>query len=186
MKTPFVKRGLTLVPLIVILAGAGPLQQAEPRADDDRVSGEVLLRVDGEVDHPLSLSLRDLEALPKQVARGVDHGGETAEFDGTNLIDVLKKAGAPVGDRLRGKMSAAYVVVEAADGYRVVFSLAELDPSFTDKVVMLAHRRDGKPLGESEGPLRVIVPNEKRHGRWIRMVKSMTVRLASPDEPPTP
>ena len=56
-----------------------------------------------------------------------------------------------------------YLVVEAADGYRVVFALPELDPGYTDRTILLADRRDGKPLSDREGPLQVIVPGEKKH-----------------------
>jgi hypothetical protein len=31
-----------------------------------------------------------------------------------------------------------------------------------DEVVLLAHRKDGKPLTAAEGPYRVIVPDDKR------------------------
>jgi hypothetical protein len=77
---------------------------------------------------------------------------------------------------LRGKKLATYLVVEAADGYRVVFALPELDPAYTDKVVLLADRRDGQPLSEKEGKLRIVVPDEKRQTRWARQVISLTVR----------
>ena len=30
------------------------------------------------------------------------------------------------------------VIVEATDGYRAVFSLAELDPELTDRIILLA------------------------------------------------
>jgi len=51
-----------------------------------------------------------------------------------------------------------------------VFALPELDPAFSDRIILLADRRDGKLLAGKEGPLRVIVPGEKRHARWIRQV----------------
>jgi hypothetical protein len=35
---------------------------------------------------------------------------------------------------------ATYVIASAADGYRVVFSLAELDPEFTGSEVMVVDR----------------------------------------------
>jgi len=57
---------------------------------------------------------------------------------------------------------AQYVVVEAADGYRATFALAELDPTFTDRVILLADRRDGKPLSAQSGPLQIVVPGEKK------------------------
>lgn len=54
-------------------------------------------------------------------------------------------------------------MVEAADGYRVVFALPELDPAFSDKQVILAFLSDGKPIdNKAEGTYRLVVPNEKR------------------------
>ena len=71
---------------------------------------------------------------------------------------------------------ALYLLVEAADGYRVVFALPELDPAFTERMVLLADHRDGQPLTTTEGPLRLVVPDDKRHARWVRQVGSGTVR----------
>jgi hypothetical protein len=65
---------------------------------------------------------------------------------------------------------ALYLVVEASDGYRAVFALPELDPEFTDRVILLADRRDGRPLSDHDGPLQVIAPGEKWHARWVRQV----------------
>ena len=74
-----------------------------------------------------------------------------------------------------GKALTTYLLVKAADGYQVVFALPELDPGFTDRVIFLADRRDDKPLSPKEGPLRIIVPGEKRQARWVRQVTSLTV-----------
>ena len=73
---------------------------------------------------------------------------------------------------------ALYLVVEAADGYRAVFALSELDPAFTDRVVLLADRRDGQPLSMRDGPLQVVVPGEKKHARWVRQVIRLRVGRA--------
>jgi hypothetical protein len=64
-------------------------------------------------------------------------------------------------------------VVEAADGYRVVIALPELDPAFTDRQIVLAYLRNGKPLDEKEGPYRIIIPDEKRMARWVRQVTTL-------------
>ncbi len=79
---------------------------------------------------------------------------------------------------MRGKNLALYLVVEAADNYRAVFALPELDPAFTERIVLLADRRDDKPLSAAEGALRVVVPDEKRQARWVRQVTSLVIRRA--------
>ncbi|HLX04715.1 MAG TPA: hypothetical protein VKR28_04230, partial [Candidatus Binatus sp.] len=70
---------------------------------------------------------------------------------------------------------AVGVVASAPDGYRVLFSLTEFDPAFSDRVILLADQRDGKPLDTREGPLRFIVPGDKRHARWIRGLTTIEV-----------
>ena len=46
------------------------------------------------------------------------------------------------------------------------------------RLYQLADRRDQQPLSPKEGPLRLIVPDEKRQGRWVRQVTSVTIRRA--------
>ncbi len=64
----------------------------------------------------------------------------------------------PTSSSLRGKALTTYILAEAQDGYQVVFSLGELDPSVTDNQILLADSSDGKPLAETEGPLRLAIP----------------------------
>ena len=70
---------------------------------------------------------------------------------------------------------ASYVLAEATDGYRVVFSLAELDSDFLDSEVIVADTLDGAPLSPKQGPFKIVAPHEKRPARWIRMLRSLTV-----------
>jgi hypothetical protein len=137
---------------------------------------EVLLTVNGDVASPLKLNAADFAKLPRRSVKATEHDGKTATFEGVAIVEVLKLAGLEFGEKLRGKKLAAYLLVEATDGYRVVFALPELDPAYTDKVVLLADRRDGQPLSEKEGKLRVVVPDEKRQGRWARQVITLTIR----------
>jgi len=71
-----------------------------------------------------------------------------------------------------------YVIAEATDGYRVVFSLAELDPQFGNTAVLVANEIDGHPLPEHDGPLRLVVPGDKRQARWVRMLRSLILMRA--------
>lgn len=135
----------------------------------------VSLSVGGEVARPLKLGAAELAKLPRQTVRVTDHGKE-AVFEGVPLIEVLKLAGVEFGESLRGKQLETYLLVEAADGYKAVFALPELDPAFTQKIVLLADKRDGKALVGQEGHLRVVVPDEKRAARWVRQVITLTVR----------
>ena len=70
---------------------------------------------------------------------------------------------------------ASYVLIEARDGYKALFALAEIDPTLSDRVVLLADSKDGVPFDEKEGPWRIIVPGDKRPARWVRQVTAISV-----------
>ncbi len=138
----------------------------------------ISLSVTGEVEKPLKLSASDLSKLPRHTVRAKGHDGKEAEFEGVPLAEILKLAGVKFGEELRGKNLALYLLAEAADGYRVVYALAEMDSAYNDRLILLADKRDGKPLDGNEGPLRIVVPGEKRQSRWIRQVNSLVIKRA--------
>jgi hypothetical protein len=117
----------------------------------------------------------ELAGLERRTVVTQDRGLRT-EFEGVAVRDVLGKAGAAFGDAIRGAALARVVIASARDGYRVVYAIAELDAGFTDQVILLADRRDGKPLLPDTGPLQIIVPNDKRAARWIRQVNKIELR----------
>jgi len=132
------------------------------------------IQVTGAVKQPLTLSADDLAKMPRASVRTVSNGMETA-YEGVWLHEVLKRAGAPQGSELRGKALAGYVLAEAEDGYQVVFSLAELDPSFVDNQILLADTANGKPLFGAQGRFRLVVPKDKPGTRSIRMLSTIEV-----------
>jgi DMSO/TMAO reductase YedYZ molybdopterin-dependent catalytic subunit len=139
---------------------------------------DVVLIVDGAVEHDLKLSFSDLARFPRQNLRATDELGKESLFEGVLVAEILKAAGVKFGKELRGKRLADYLLVETADGYRVVFALPEFDPSFKQSLVLLADSRDGGPLAESDGQLRLIIPSEKRYARWVRHLVALHVEHA--------
>jgi len=126
----------------------------------------------------LTITAESVAGLPRRTVTVVEERGATAAYSGVDLGALLAKNGAPQGSALRGTAAAEYALVRASDGYRALFALGELDPALTNKIVLLADRRDGAPLDASIGPFRVIVPDEKHHVRWIRNVVSVDVGSA--------
>ena len=118
--------------------------------------------------------------LHRQTLKVQEEDGETATYSGVYLDDALVAAGAPSGMAVHGASVATYVLVRASDGYRALFSLAEVDPAFTDRIFLLADQRNGVALPANLGPYRIIVPGEHRHARWIRSVTVMNVVPVSP------
>lgn len=153
-----------------------PATRAQETTAPPQASPGVLLRVGGDVPRPLELTAAEIARLPRQTVRVKDHDGKESEYEGVPLVEMLKAAGVKFGDDLRGPALATYLLVEAADGYRVVFALPELDPASTDRAILVADRRDGKPLDAKEGPMRIVIPDEKRHSRWVRQVISLQLK----------
>ncbi|HXY01189.1 MAG TPA: molybdopterin-dependent oxidoreductase [Candidatus Limnocylindrales bacterium] len=134
------------------------------------------LKVGGAVTTPLVLTIDDLKKMPRKTISVVNfHEKKTEVYDGVLVEELLKKAGVPQGEHLHGLSLSAYIVFEAEDGYRVVFSIAELDSGIVESGVMVADTMDGKALPPKLGPFRLVAPLEKRPARWVRMLKSITV-----------
>ncbi|SEW35427.1 molybdopterin-dependent oxidoreductase [Chitinophaga arvensicola] len=136
------------------------------------------ISVEGEVTTPLKLSVADIAKMKKTEVTAADRDGKTHRYSGVPVTDILQQAGVTLGAQLRGENMAKYLLVKSGDGYEVLFSLAELDAAFTDRVVILADQVDGKPLPDGKGPFRIVVPGEKKPARWIWEVTTMTVRFA--------
>ncbi|HZS49950.1 MAG TPA: molybdopterin-dependent oxidoreductase [Bryobacterales bacterium] len=134
------------------------------------------LTITGSVERPVTLSAADLAKMPR-VSVEVRGRQATVTYTGVLLFDVLKLAGAPVGERLHGPFLASYVMAEARDGYRVLFSLPEIDPGFTDAKVLVADHANGKELGSEQGPFR-LVPADKSARRTVRMLQRLEVATA--------
>jgi DMSO/TMAO reductase YedYZ molybdopterin-dependent catalytic subunit len=134
------------------------------------------LRIAGAVSTPLVLTVADLKKMPRKTLSVVNpHDKKKENYEGVVLEDLLAKAGVPRGEQLRGASMATYVIAEAMDGYRVVFSLAELDSGILESEVIVADTMDGAPLSAQQGPFRLVAPHEKRPARWVRMLKAITV-----------
>lgn len=113
-----------------------------------------------------------LEGLPTREVR-IAHHGKTQVCTGPLLADVLARLGAPAKGEVKGGALVTAVVVEARDGYRVAFSLGELDPLLGRAPVVLTDRCNGAALGDADGPFRLAVEGDQRGARSVRQVESL-------------
>lgn len=99
---------------------------------------------------------------------------------GVALWDVLQLLRVPSQHASGRQRGASYVKVVGADSQAAVFAVAEVDPSFTRRTIILADQRDGRSLDDTEGPWRLIAPDDIRHARWIRRVTAVYLLYAGP------
>jgi hypothetical protein len=167
---PVARRFLTWLFLLVAI-----LTSTLPLAADSPAFGLSVVGLSGA---EIRITADQWAALPHESVDVVDHGGMQVHFEGVPAREILKLAGAPLGKDLRGANLAVFVVAEAADGYRVVYALTEFDSEFRDATILVADKRDGKALAAAEGPLRMVVPGEKRQGRWTRQLVALKLSKA--------
>lgn len=143
-------------------------------------TAQPFLEITGDLTHPRSFDEQQWKQLKHTSITATNaHEKKTATYGGVPLRDLLVEAGLPTGENLRGKAMATCIVVKAGDSYQVTFSLAELDESIGNLQVLVADSEDGKPLAQNAGPLRLVVPGDRRPARWVRMVKTIRV-VANP------
>ena len=135
----------------------------------------VTLTVTGDIAIPLALTPDDLAKMPRVTVSVAEPDGTTVNYEGVPVHEILRKAGAPSGNDLRGKALASYVVAKAQDGYQVVFALAELDPELSAARIIVADQRDGKPLPAKQGPLRIVCTTDKKPARSVRMLEAIEI-----------
>jgi DMSO/TMAO reductase YedYZ molybdopterin-dependent catalytic subunit len=118
----------------------------------------------------------DLAASAHQEVTAFDfHEKKDHVYSGIPVRDLLAKAGVEFGEKLRGRGLRQIVIVHCSDRYDIVFALAEFDDAFNGRTILLVDRQDGQPLPDGQGPLRLVVPGDKRPARWARMVASLEV-----------
>lgn len=139
---------------------------------------EAAVKVSGEVATPLTLTAAGLAKMKRTTVTLNDRDGKVHQYTGASMQEILEKAGVTTGKQLRGRNLTKYLLAKCADGYEVLFSLAELDSSFTDRTVILADVLDGGPLPAGKGPFRLVVPGEKKPARSSFQVTELVIRFA--------
>jgi DMSO/TMAO reductase YedYZ molybdopterin-dependent catalytic subunit len=174
------------------VALASLLFAALPGAGVAQVTAPSQLTVKGSVEREVVLSMADLRALPVQriedvrsvreagasgAASNAASGSESVRrYTGCLLRDVLDRA-KPV-EKKRMDFRKSVIIVTAADGYRTVFSWAELYLSPIGDGALVVYERDGQPLAADEGPLAVVSLKDTRPGpRHVKWLSSIELRL---------
>ncbi len=124
------------------------------------------LNVNGLVDHPLNLTLTDLEALPQTTVSAAIYCVDfpttvvtQGNWQGVKLWALLSQAGILPG--------AIKVAFSASDGYQ---SDLTLDQAKNDNIIV-AYAKDGAPLSEV---LRLVVPGHWGY-KWVSQVVGIEI-----------
>jgi len=141
-------------------------------------SAQAFVQVTGEVSKTLKLYEADIAKMNKVSVVLTDKDGKDHSYSGVPVLDILNSAGVTTGKQLHGENLTKYVLVKCADGYQVLFALAEMDTALSKKTIILATQADNKPLPEGKGPFRLVVPGEGRPARSCFQVVEFVIKFA--------
>lgn len=103
-----------------------------------------------------------------------EHTKANEKYSGVSLVKLLAKVNVPLGEKVRGKLFMTAVIAEGTDKYRVLYALAEVDPSIHTGDVLVADMMDGQKLGK-DGMFKMVSTEEKRPARWVRNLTEISV-----------
>lgn len=160
------------IPFVLELAlNSGPVVVVEATAKAD------LKLIASPYHDPTGLTLAQLRALPHiTVTFHNSHTNADETYSGVRVADLLTPLGAPLGKELYGVALMTFVVATGSDGYQAVLALAEVDPSFHLGEVIVADAMNDKPLDEHNGPLKLVVTQDKRPARSVRNLVSIELK----------
>jgi hypothetical protein len=133
------------------------------------------ITISGEGITPLTITKGMFADMRQVVLMAKAHDEKVHRYSGVTIADLLTKAGVLLGDSAKKHTVTSYIIVTAADNYKAIYTMAEIDPLFANRSIILADREDKKALPVHDGPFQIIVPGEKKHGRWIRQVTGIQV-----------
>lgn len=161
-----VKSGIFLIPFLLVAHCA--LAQVVPST----------VSVRGDVQKPGEWSVAALKqrfAGQVQTVKFTAADRQPAVGRGIPLYSLIQEATPKVEKTPKHYDLSFLVILEARDGYRVFFSLAELTPECGNAQVWLVWESDGKPLPEKEAPFRLAVLSDHGHDRCIYGIATMTL-----------
>ncbi|HSZ91915.1 MAG TPA: hypothetical protein VK822_21365 [Acetobacteraceae bacterium] len=133
----------------------------------------------GDVADPGFYNLPTLAPVTTQTATYTAAGTPVTDtYTGVKLWDLLSDAGGATVTSAKNDILSKYVVATGSDGYKAVFSLGEIDPSFGAQPVMVAYADTGGQLGPqgSDGLARMVVPGDQAGGRYVSDLVNLDVR----------
>ena len=131
---------------------------------------------------PHELSAVDLAKMPRKTVTLPDEPGTTIQYQGVQLADVLEHCGVKLGKECA--VTTAWPVTCWSKLRTITASCwrsRKSIPPPPTRSCCWPTRATTPPLPEREGPFRLVIPDDKRPVRWIRMIKRISIRKASTD-----
>ncbi|WP_422096630.1 molybdopterin-dependent oxidoreductase [Variovorax sp.] len=141
------------------------------------------VKLEGAVDRPADYAEADLAAraaITQTVNFNSGSTPQTRTYTGTSLWSLLSDAGIQTDATRKNDVLSRYLLATGADGYKVVFTLGELNPDFGNKPAIVAYAETtgggSGPLAAADGPFRVTAPGDIKGGRYVSQLVRLRVQ----------
>jgi hypothetical protein len=124
----------------------------------------------------LAVSVADLLAMPQVTVQvhNAHRGGLPETYTGPLLSDVLAKIGLTATRETQPLMLHSVIVATGTDHYYVLYSLAEVEPAFSNGQVIVAVMKNGLPDSEG-GNIQLINTDGAKPARWVHGLMGISV-----------
>lgn len=158
----------------ITVKSAGPLPKLATRTTSST------LYLIGLIKTPTRYDLAALQALKttEVTVQEHDQSGKTVSttYSGVLLADLLASAGgAQLTANAKNDFLRKGIVAIGTDGYSCIVVGGEIDQRFAHNQVLVAIAQDGKPLTNTDGFARLIVPGDQAMGRYISNLTELQV-----------
>ena len=128
----------------------------------------------------VALSLTDLVNMP-QVTVHVHNAHRNTEetYSGPLLSDVLARVGLKASRETEPLILHSSIVATGSDHYFVLYSAAEVQPTFSTGQVIVAVMKSGLPDTEG-GLIQLINTTDAKPARWVHGLSSLNVMSLAP------
>ena len=127
--------------------------------------------VTGRVQQVATYSIQDLAVLPAYETRATSYGNRESIFVGA-LLWPLIVAARPIPDPTWASNLNRVIFARGADGMSVAVAIAEADPRYEGKPLLVAYKQDGAMLPAP----RLVVPGDRHAGRNVPNLVTLEVR----------
>jgi hypothetical protein len=138
------------------------------------------LEVSGAVRQTVSLDAWQLAAFPQEaivqfVQTRSGQASPTSTVRGVKLAALVERAGLVTPGKNDWK--SLMVIATATDGYRAIFSWAEITNTAVGDGVLVVFERDGQPLDDREGKIALMSTTDRQIGpRYVRNLARIEIQ----------
>lgn len=185
LENSILELNVTKIPFSLLAASVAVLSLNLALATHATAGPSTTLSVTGEVSTPIVYDYNSLSVLSSttqvdQFSSG--SGAQTHDYQGTSVWGLVNTSGVIVNPAVKNDILNKYVLATGTDGYKVVYSMGELNPNFGNTPALVAYAENKgsgyQPL-TTDGFARTTAPLDTKGGRYVSNLDRLNVATSA-------